>query len=36
MCYENKIRPKILLMKYLSAENYRLYDNLCYDTIQQK
>ena len=25
MCYENKIYPKILLMKYLSDKNYRLY-----------
>ena len=25
MRYENKTRPKILLTKYLSDENYRLY-----------
>ena len=25
MRYENEIRPKILLTKYLSDENYRLY-----------
>ena len=26
---ENKIRPKILYMKYLSGKNYRLYGTYC-------